>query len=283
MKHRQIKKQEKITGESGMMVVEAVISFTVFLIVVLAIIFLINIFTVHNKIQFAINSAAHELASYSYMYQALGIRDADQTMQKDGEPHTSHIDDTVTQLVDTMNKIQEVYSDAEKLENSVDSIELSPSSLTQMKEQIEQLSKDTGEAVESGQKSVNDVTDLFSDSNSLIVGMIYMGASRATYEAKSAGATALAKVLTKKYLSQDADSYLRSYGIEDGYAGLDFSGSTMFCDSKMQMIDIVVQYDIDMGFAALVLPEEKRQLHVVQRVSVPAWLDGDGQKVEPAP
>lgn len=267
-----------------MMVVEAVISFTVFLIVVLAIIFLINIFTVHNKIQFAINSAAHELASYSYLYQALGVRGAEQAIQGDGDPYTSRIDDTVAQVVDSMNKIQRLYGDATQLENSVESIELSPSSLTQIQEQISQLSKDTGQTVESVQKSVNDVTNLFSDSDSLIAGMIYMGVSGGSYVVKSAGATAAAKVLTQKYLkngSQDADSYLRSYGIADGYAGLDFSGSTMFCDSKKQMIDIVVQYDIDLSFAAIVLPETK--LHVVQRVSVPAWLDGDGQEVEPAP
>ena len=54
-------------AESGMMVVEAVIGFTTFLIVCLTIIFLINIFMLHNRIQFAINSAAHEIAAYSYI------------------------------------------------------------------------------------------------------------------------------------------------------------------------------------------------------------------------
>ncbi len=64
-------------NESGMMVVEAVLSFTVFIMVVSAIVYLITIFTLHNKVQFAINSAAHEMASYTYLYQASGLRDAD--------------------------------------------------------------------------------------------------------------------------------------------------------------------------------------------------------------
>jgi len=41
----------------------------------------------------------------------------------------------------------------------------------------------------------------------------------------------------------------------------------------------VVQYDIDLGFLGLVMPMD--QLHVVQRVSVPGWLNGDGKTVEP--
>ena len=45
------------------------------------------------------------------------------------------------------------------------------------------------------------------------------------------------------------------------------------------MIDLVVEYDVDLSFISLVLPEKK--IHVVQRVSVPAWLDGDGRTYEP--
>ena len=95
---RQLKEEQK-----GMMVVEAVITFTVFLMFVIAIIYLINVFIIHNKIQFAMNTAAHELASYSYIYQALGIRGAEQQIDADGKPYTTPIDDTATQVVDTLN------------------------------------------------------------------------------------------------------------------------------------------------------------------------------------
>ena len=40
------------------------------------------------------------------------------------------------------------------------------------------------------------------------------------------------------------------------------------------MIDIVVSYDIELKFISFILPEDT--IHVIQRVSVPAWLDGDG-------
>ena len=47
-------------GESGMMVVEAVISFTAFIMVCLVITFLINIFMLHNKV----------LVSYTHLHRA---------------------------------------------------------------------------------------------------------------------------------------------------------------------------------------------------------------------
>ena len=59
---------------------------------------------------------------------------------------------------------------------------------------------------------------------------------------------------------------------------MDFSGSTMYCDEDKKMIDFVVQYDIDMSFIRFVVPKD---IHVVQRVTVPAWLDGDGRTYNP--
>ncbi len=269
-------------NESGMMIVEAVISFTVFLMVVIAIVYLINIFTLHNRIQFAINSAAHELASYTYVYQALGVRSMEQKVHSDGAPYAGAIDDTTTQVVDSLNKIQGLYQDAEQLGNDLQEITLSQEYQDKIQGQVDNLAGRIDDTVKSTQKSVQDVKNLFSDGNSLIAGIIYMGASAADYAVKSVGATYAAGALTKKYLKNgdlSADAYLKSYGIEAGYGGLDFSGSTMFCDKNNSIIDIVVQYDVDLSFIGLVLPEKK--LHIVQRVSVPAWLNGDGQTYEP--
>ena len=50
-------------SENGMIVVEAVITLTIFIMTVALIVYLVTIFTVHNKIQFALNSAAHEVAT----------------------------------------------------------------------------------------------------------------------------------------------------------------------------------------------------------------------------
>lgn len=281
MKGIQDKKKEKgLCGEEGMMVVEAVISFTIFIMVTLVIVYLINIFTVHNKIQFAINSAAHEIASYSYLYEALGIRDGNQQLVNDGDPYASKIDDTVTQVADSMNKIQGLYSSFNSTASSIQNMDLDASSINSTYDQLKQLKSDANATTDSVKKSAADLKSLFSDGNGLLAGIIYLGAYEAQYEIKNVIGTAAASALTQKYLKNNgrsADVYLKGYGITDGYDGLDFSGSTLFADADMRIIDIVVEYDIDLGFAKLLIPEAK--LHVIQRVSVPAWLDGDGQTV----
>lgn len=268
--------------ESGMMVVECTISFTIFLMVVIAIIYLINIFTVHNRIQFAINSAANELSSYSYLYQALGVRGAEQTVEKDGEPYTSKIDDTQAQVIDTLTQIETTFSDGKELADGVSNPELSEDYVSNIEESLKKVGDDIDATKESAEKSKDKITELVSDEDSLLAGIIYMGMSAADYGIHDVAGTVMAELLTKKYLGgSEADAYLKSYGIEEGYAGLDFSGSSVFNDSDgtdKRIIDFVVQYDIDMDFIGFVMPESK--LHVVQRVSVAAWLDGDGGKVE---
>lgn len=224
------------------------------------------------------NTAAHELASYSYLYQALGIRGAEQQIASDGASYTGPIDDTATQVVDTLNKIQTLSGDISGTAESVKQLEVSQESISNAYNSAKQTYEDGMATVESTKNSVQQVTDLFSDPQSLLVGVIYMGASGASYAVKSVGAQAAASVLTKQHLGSNADEILRAYGVKDGASGLDFSGSTMYCDEDKKMIDFVVQYDIDMSFIRFVVPKD---IHVVQRVTVPAWLDGDGRTYNP--
>ena len=273
---KRIKKKIQ-TEEQGMIVVEATISFMVFLMVVIAIIYLTNIFIVHNKVQFAINSTAHQLSGYSYLYQTLGVRKAEQRVRADGSKYTKPIDETAGQVIDTMNKIQTFWSDANTTAEMFQDIEVSGENLSSIYGQADKTLQSGTSTVESTKKTVEDVASLCKDPKSLLTGMIYMGASAGSYAIKSAGATAAADALTGNYIEgsgMNADAWLRAHGVVNGYEGLHFSGSTMFCDTEKRMIDIVVSYDIELKFISFILPEDT--IHVIQRVSVPAWLDGDG-------
>lgn len=267
---------QKGKRESGMMVVEALISFTIFVMVIAAIVYLITIFTLHNRIQFAINSTAHELASYSYVYQALGVRSAGKTMEGDGAKYTGAIDDTAEQLVDTWNQIENLQGSASGVQSSIEN--LSPS---EIQNAVKNFSQDAKDTVDSAKESVTKVKSLLSNPNDLLVGIIYMAADAAAIEAKSAFATFAAEGITEKYLAvgeTSADDYLKSMGVAEGYEGLDFSGSTMFCDPDRRLIDIVVEYDIDLKLIQLLVPEAK--LHMTQRVTVAGWLGGDDRTLD---
>lgn len=305
-------KKGKHTKESGMIVVETVISFTVFAVMVFSIIYFINMLILHNKVQFAINSAAHELAGYTYLYAAFGGRDAEMAIREDGEDSTQKIDDTSASIHDSYEKGVAAYGSVQNASGKVveligsmqdfggtvsdageDGIDLTV--LEQQFQKVRSQAADAGDAIIDVRDNVTEAVDqvrdtaaqvksLVSDKESLISGLAYIGLDAVKYGLKDLLGTGAACLLTKGYLKQgdmDADAFLRAYGVKDGYAGLDFSGSTLFCDEDFRMIDIVVEYDVEVGFMKLLIPNAK--MHMVNRVTVPAWLDGDGVKAEPAP
>ena len=78
----------KKTGEEGMLTVEAVLSLVPFILVILGIISFIDIFAVHNKIQYAMHQMGNEISAYTYFYQGLGIRSADLGLKEDIDKQT---------------------------------------------------------------------------------------------------------------------------------------------------------------------------------------------------
>lgn len=297
-------------SECGMIVVETVISFTVFLVTIFSIAYFINMLILHNKVQFAINSAAHELASYTYLYAAFGGRDAEQAIKKDGAEDTGKIDDAAssayssyqkavkatgsvgTAVEKTMGLLTQIQDFGGTDGSGEDGVDLSSlgqqldklgGSINETSQAIGDAVEDVGAAADQIKDTANKVKGLLNDKEGLISGMAYIALEGAEYAVKDLMGTGAAYLLTQGYLKQgsmSADEFLKSYGVKDGYAGLDFSGSTLFCDNDFRMIDIVVEYDIDVGFMRLILPDSVK-LHMVNRVTIPAWLDGDGVKVEP--
>ena len=102
----------KRAAEHGSVVVEASIVLPVFMITVFLVINMVNVFAVHNRVQFALNATAHELSSYSYLYSAIHLNDAEQTFENDGKTYTSKIDQASNDILDCLNNIQTLKSDA---------------------------------------------------------------------------------------------------------------------------------------------------------------------------
>ena len=238
--------------ENGMMVVEAVISFMVFLFVVLAVISLINVYMVHNRIQFAVNSAAHEMSSYFYLYEAVGARAGSDQIYEDGAPKREKLTKTaedIAGLFDSFQKVSELNID---------------------------------EVQNQGQMVYDDVSDLAENPKDIVSGALYLGFDYVEGQVNGFVAGTIAEGLMKKYLEQkstgqemDADAYLERYGVKNGIDGLSYAGTAFREDKGRRMIDIVVSYDLENDFVKLLGQEPL--LHIVQRASVPAWLNGDGK------
>lgn len=294
-----------------MIVVETVISFTVFLVTIFSIVYFINMLILHNKIQFAVNSAAHELAGYTYLYAAFGGRDASRAISSDNAGNTAMIDNAAGSAYSSYKKvIQAAGSVQSAAGETVDFLtqlqgfgetegsgEDSGVDLEQLAQQLEDMGNkaaQTGQAIQGAVEDVGNAADQVKDTADQIKGMMqnkegvisglaFIALEGVEYKTKNLMGMGAAWLMTRGYLKQgslNADEFLRSYGVRDGYGGLDFSGTTIFCDSDFRMIDIVVEYDVEPGFVRLILPDTVK-LHMVNRVTIPAWLDGDGVKVEP--
>lgn len=239
-------------NEKGMMTVEAVLSLVPFILVVLGIISFINVFMVHNKIQYAMYQSGSELTAYTYYYEALGIRKGDQALKEDIDRETVEIDSAIKETTEFIGQLESL---------STDNIE---------------------ETIHSGKEAADAGMTLIRDPQDLLRNLVYYGIEKGEDALKSWILDTISSALIPVYLESTfspsqpmtADQYLRKAGVVNGVKGLDFSESQLFEDNRYKMIDIVVEYDLEISFFELFL--KKPVVHVVQRCAVPAWLDGDG-------
>lgn len=273
----EIRKKAIRQKEKGMITVEAVLSLVPFIMVILGIISFINIFAVHNKIQFALYQIGGELSGYTYLYQALGIRAADLKLKEDADTNTEKLDGAIEEMTDFLEQINTFESSLNQLSGST------PGDITG---NLDNVANNGQQVIEGGQHMVQTVRDLASDPKGLLRAFVYLATEKAESALKTLLLGEVSRALVKVYLDESfsqyapgtADDYLRHYGVKGGVNGLDFGKSRLFDDNNYRMIDIVVEYDIEVYFFKLFLKDPT--IHVVQRCPMSAWLDGDGVVME---
>lgn len=256
-------------AEAGLITVEAVLSLVPFIIVILGITSFINIFMLHNKIQYALYEMGSELSAYTYPYQALGLRSADLGLKSDIDTQTEPVDKAIQDVTDFMGQL-------ETFQNNAAGIQTDPYNGVQK-------TIESGQQVyDQGKKVASDGRELLSDPMKLVRGMIFLGVESAENSGKTFLLELISEGFSSVYLDANfdenrpmtADEYLRSCGVENGLAGLDFSESEFLSSGDYRIIDFVVEYRVEIYLFKLFLKDPC--ITVVQRCTVPAWLDGDG-------
>lgn len=272
-------KRKKNNSENGLITVEAVLSLVPFILVIMGIISFINVFVIHNKIQYAMYQISSELSAYTYVYEALSIRAADKAVQEDADRETTEIDDTIEKTTNFINELSDVSDVATGTQKH-----LSEGDFSKLEEDWNKFLAEAEAAKNAGGETVESVKVLVSDPMDLMRNLVYFGIEHANAWIKSLLLGAMAENMMPKYLVMDgkretANAYLLSAGVHKGMDGLDFSEGQLFSDKEHRMIDMVVEYDVSIFLFRLFMKEPK--IHVVQRCAVPAWLDGDGVKYTP--
>lgn len=160
---------QKNEREKGMMTVEGVLSLVPFIIVILGIISFINIFTVHNKIQYALYQMGSELTCYTYFYQALGIRAGDLKLKEDMDVNTEKLDGAIGDL-------EEFLSQIGSFEDSISQAADRPVSGGA---NLDDILNQGQEVWNQGAGLAQTARDLMSDPKALLRGFIYLGAEKA--------------------------------------------------------------------------------------------------------
>lgn len=253
--------------EGGYIVVETLISFMLFVILITTILSLVNITTLQSRVHHAMTETAETISVYSYVLDVMGAADHLQRLEAKADKVAGNVDEIKGSISDVITQLNDIKNKKVGKE-TVSSIYSSGKSAFSKTKEI-------------GGKYINDPKAALADL-----------ASVGITEGLDAIFGELCRSLVGHYLQNgdmDGDEYLEWAGVEGGLDGLDFYNFSYFKldqpsrgNSMMMTADgdvrLIVNYDIDYSFGALILPKKYRTIHVTQTVKTRAWLGGDGER-----
>lgn len=209
---------DKNKREQGVLTVEACISFTIYMMVILTILFLMRIVYVYGLIHHATAQTAKELATYTYLYHVSGIGDLKNEMQGGTQEGTDRFNADAGKVVEAYEAL--AAYDLDGAVGSLDGVTTDPKKI---------LQEVASALVFEGTKDLNNMA----------------------FEA-------LARAMMAGYIDADsggsgADQKLKNLQVTGGLASLDLSGSHFF--EKGNTIDIVVCYKMEPILPIDLLPE----------------------------
>lgn len=217
--------------DRGVLTVEATISFTIFMMVILTILFIMRIVYAYALIQHAVSQTAKELSMYTYLYQVSGLGGMVGELQngaKEGEE----------QFNADAESIVKIY---EELAGNWDG------------ETLENVKEEAGNLTTDPMKILGNVKDA-------IVG-------NASRDLVNSSFSEISRAMMAGYIAADsdgagADQKLKDLQVIGGLGGLNFSASSFFEDG--QTIDIAVCYTLDPILPIDLMPE----MNLMNRASI---------------
>lgn len=253
----------------GVLTVEAAIVMPLFICVILSFALFIKIVYTQNIIQHAINETANELAVYSYLYSVSGLQKIHDDAKDKLEENSKPAEEQINSIIDALNSLNNVKEAVEQVPEGIKNIDIDK--LASDLEEIKDLSK---ESLEKGKDVKEKLETALKDPKQQVISYASLLAHGAFEDLKGQLAAPVIRIMCKKHIESDeidADRRLKSLGVVDGLAGLDFSETRILNDKKN--IDIIVRYKVESGLPINYLPD----LYFIQRAKVRAWLNGDGK------
>lgn len=217
-------------NHKGVLTIEASISYSIFLMVIVTLLYLMRIVYAYGLIQHAVSQTAKEMSMYTYIYQVSGLNELNQQISEAASDRTEQFNADAEDVVQFYEKFSSGNLSA-SYNGTIDPKEILKNiAAALMKEGGEELNHQLFELVV----------------RPLLAGYIGVDASE---QAGASGTNA-------------ADAKLKALRIVDGMSGLNLNSSRFFEDGAT--VDLIVCYTIDPVMPIDILPE----LHLVNRAYI---------------
>ncbi len=268
----------------GSLTIEAAIVLPMFIFVILSIMSLMKLVIAHEIIQHSISESANQLAGYSYVLNATGLK----------EKYDGVMDDVISgkgPFDEIINNVENLKTEAENLDESIKktseafqkitgkasfSVDYVQNNINNAKDVIDGL-QDSSDSINNGTEELKDLADnvegVIKNPESLIALIGY----ELIEKGKSFGLGFYTEKMLK-YIFLDyepGNDPLEKLGVVGGINGLEFNNSKLFSvenngSKEYEDIDIVVNYKFNPKMPIPAITE----IDVVQRAVVRAWMDG---------
>lgn len=254
-------------NENGALFIEAALVLPIFMMAILSFVFLISLYTTHDRIQYAITQTANETATYAYFYEYMGVRAENAKLQNANSQNWSSTDKAVGNVKDIINKTSSTVADFSGVLSGQTDYNTALDNMDQNLESIDGNIDDLELYVE----------DIKNNPKQLITMFLSYTANSAVETGKDYLAPPLYESLTYKYLDTDEET-LKKSGVKNvSFAGskllMQFQGESIHKSLNNRIIDVTITYDYTLPFS--VLPESVRTFHIVQRSVAIAWCGDD--------
>lgn len=273
---------ERLKNKCGSVTVEALVSFVGFLFVIITILNVANYCRAQMIISNAVDTAAREMAQYSYFFDMTGMKKFNDYVNKNAAIGAANLNDVIDGTNSVYTTLAASFSDTEQsaqfLADKIDNQNLNYQDI-----QAAALSLDTNlgnvlssiDSMETALESVERNPILFAKS------LAAFATEQGFEMAKSYAVGApLAKLFTKANINTGGmavQEYLEKLGVVGGFDGLNFNTSTIFSPGEPNDIHIRCYYKLSL---CNFLDKSLFEVPICKEAVCGAWLSGDDNHIK---
>lgn len=246
--------------EKGSVTIEATVSLTVFIFLFTAIYSIISFCIIQQKVSYAMDTAAKQIANYSYFYHLTGLKDREEGVYENAQKASeafSSINQNISGIKEDINDFEAGFQEGE-LDSIFNSIQSGTEHAGNLNDIIQTSIEDPGKFL----------SELFA----------YFAKDGLNAVKAQAIAAPIAKAFVIPQFGNnyaDANNKLEKLGVKNGLDGLDFSQSTLFYDANdgngSDDVIINVTYTLELYN----LGPFKKEIKMKHVARTRAWLGGD--------